>query len=316
MGFAGCRDSMDAVRPQSREYQQDDVRIVVSVDRSVTKIAEPCHVTVSVSTNASKEPPVVKVDEKTGTFTTIDVKRPQLETVDGRISVSQEFVFECYKSGQQSIPSLTFETAPSTTAANEHFLLRSDPVPMRVLSSVSVFDDPRRYYDDVNVIYPPRGALFYAAVVGVTLMALAALALALRPFLGCLIPARSPLAQALQQLDFFDGSNHRRHASAEAAIVAADTILRRFLQRHWRISAAQLTKTELIWISEWPDKLDGTTRADLEKLLQTADEVKFGQVEATMKSAAHALSATRAMISKVASKSHRNVIGPQVTTHV
>lgn len=314
LAFAGCESSINTGRPQRAENEQGEVRLVVTVDRSVARIAEPCHVTVEVFAPASKRLPAIEFDNRTGDVAIVDVAEPEVNTADGRTVHVQHFMFECYKSGAHSIPAVLVKVPDLQASASKdaQVLIRSEPIPLRVLSSISLFDDPRRFYDDVDVIDPPRGTAFQAFVAGFILVALTLLVLWLRPQLGALAPTRSPFKQALHQLGTLEERLQRRQIGSKEAIVAGELVLRQFLLQHWRLTAAQLTETELAWISAWPHRLDDSSRAALRSLLELASAVKFGEFEATPQMTARFLIASRmiviASISSPGEAKHREAV--------
>jgi hypothetical protein len=114
----------------------------------------------------------------------------------------------------------------------------------------------------------------------------------------------SPLGDARRRLNSIEGCSKREGWNAEVTIDAVDTVLRKFLQRHWRRIDSEMTSRELVWAAEWHWRLDESLRVNLQSLLQAADRIKFGQFQATPEMADRVLKLTRALIESAASPSH------------
>ena len=239
------------------------------VDRSEVQVADQFILTVSIVAPAGTRVVFPELVESLGDFHVVRSADQFNVPEDDQRRWTRIYTLESWESGALEIPAMYLTVAGQTVT--------TDPVPIKVKSSVEPQADPLQFRDlkELEEIEPDSRASMW---LGLAIVGLSALGL-LAWFLMKRRPRElAPDAWAYAQLGEVESSSAYRQGDRAATLPPLADILREYIQRRFGVAAPKQTTTEFLTSIQADDRLTEPRRAELQRLLAEVDQIKFASL--------------------------------------
>ena len=278
--------------------------VSATVSKSSVQVAEPFTLELTVNVPAGTRVIFPTTGDRIGDFDVVD--RQDLFDIPGAVSSdlrqwTQRLTLESIITGELSVPSIEIQIADQ----NGSRAVRSDPIPIRVISVLEDRHDPTQFRDiqsvvDITVPQTQSNAPLWWAVGGISGFT-CALAL------GMLISRRkqwlTPKQWALQQLDELGQEVNTESANTKLVSSELSNIIREYLQLQFDLPEAGRTLQELI------DQIESRGYANAElinslcALSTIADKAKFADLDLSPVGLKSLVAGSRQIVERLSSDS-------------
>ena len=283
---------------------------------SSVQVAQPFTVEFTVKANVGTRVVFPSIGDRLGEFDVVDTQDlfdvPDQTAGDLR-TWTRRLTLESIVTGELNIPAIEIHI----TGNSGPEVIRSKPIPIRIVSILEDRSDPTKFRDiqsvvDVAVPEVRSRLLAWCAWGGVSGLAFA---LAAGAFLRRRKQWLTPKQWALQELDQLDETVETGSASTEAVAVELSMIVRDFLQLQFALGESGQTTQELIEVIESRDDVGSELIHNLDALFSLADKAKFAGVEVSPAGLKNAVADARAIVETISSPSEsRSAQGSATTT--
>jgi hypothetical protein len=279
------------------------VKLRVSVDKQVARVAEPIHLILEVEAPRWTRVELPNLSDRLGDFDVRKSERakdvPSVETADVR-RWELKVTLETIKTGELAIPTLDVQYAADPKSPTFK-TLHSNPIKVRITSVLENRDDLRKFQDIKDVVdvpvpeLPSRTWIAWTAVGVGTVLASAAVA-------ALVINRRrrgpSPIEWALASLDDLQKLPVASAADAEAVFNEVVDVVREFFEFEFGLPTLSRTTREFLAQAANQVGLSEMARKRLTWLASLADEMKFARLGIGQEQVRHAFEQARAFIAE------------------
>jgi hypothetical protein len=295
-------DAGDTCAPQA-VVADGSVKLRVSVDKQVARVAEPIHLVLEVEAPRGTRVEMPNLSDRLGEFEVRGSERakdvPSAETADVRRWVLKA-TLETIKTGELSIPPLDVQYAVDAKSPTFK-TLRSNPVQIRIASVLENRADLRKFQDLKDVVdvavpeLPTRTWIVWTAVGVGTLLASIAIA-----FLVINRRRRgpSPAEWAIAAIEDLQKLPVTSAADAEAVFNEVVDIIREFFEFEFGVPTLSRTTREFLAQVANQVGLGDMERKRLTWLARLADEIKFARFGIGEQQVRQAFEQARALIAE------------------
>ena len=250
--------------------------VTVRVSSSAVQVAEPLTFEVTVTAPAGATVVLPTVTDQLGRFDVIDhhdVMDVPEAVGAGRRTWTRRLTLESILTGDLEVPSLELQVAVD----DRRQLLKTEPLPVRVLSVLEGRADPSQFRDIQSVVDVDIPQSASRAWVWWTLGGVGAIAV----FLAALtaIARRktwiTPNVWAVRELKQLRNSTAVESVDSDVVCQELTTIIRDYLQLQFDISASVQTTEELLCVVGTGKLLEPATASGFEELFLVTDHVRF-----------------------------------------
>ncbi len=278
----------------------EPTRVAVTPTHTSVRVAEPFWLDWTVTAPAGAKVTFPATGEKLGDFDILDRQDrfdiPSRDAADQR-TWTRRLQLESIVTGELKVPAIEIQVADGDSPQ----VVRSQPVPVQVVSVLEERGDPTQFHDiqsvvDVAVPSKPSRAWIAWTLAGLSALALAATAVAA-------VARRkrwlTPGQWALGQLDDLQRSSQKQHSDAAATQLAA--IMQNFLQLQFSLPEPGRTPEELLQVLTAKQCLDATTHEQLRSSFALADEAKFAGRSVSHAELETMIAQARSLVERIAS---------------
>jgi hypothetical protein len=295
-------DAGDTCAPQA-VVADGSVKLRVSVDKQVARVAEPIHLVLEVEAPRGTRVEMPNLSDRLGEFEVRGSERakdvPSAETADVRRWVLKA-TLETIKTGELSIPPLDVQYAADANSPTFK-TLRSNPVQIRIASVLENRADLRKFQDLKDVVdvavpeLPTRTWIVWTAVGVGTLLASTAVAVLV---INRRKRGPSPVEWAMAAIEDLQKLPVTSAADAEAVFNEVVDIIREFFEYEFGVPTLSRTTREFLAQVANQVGLGEMERKRLTWLARLADEIKFARFGIGEQQVRQAFEQARALIAE------------------
>lgn len=254
----------------------DQATVTAIASSAQVQVAEPFTVELRVTAAAGTQISLPAIRQQLGSFDVVDqhdVLDIPSEDSPGERIWTRRLTLESIVTGDLQIPAMEIQAVNGSDSR----IVRSDTIPIRVLSVLEDRADPTQFRDIqtvVDVHVPPQTSYNWvwwtAGGLGILALCGAAIAVVVRRRKWL-----TPNQWAQRELDSLQDSVAMQDGNSEQVLLELSSILRNYLEFQFEISAPTQTTEELLKLIASRRLLDAETAARYGEVFQMADLTKF-----------------------------------------
>ncbi|UUO04389.1 hypothetical protein M4951_13395 [Blastopirellula sp. J2-11] len=254
----------------------EPARVTTTPTQTSRHVAEPFWIDWTVTASAGVTVTFPATGDKLGDFDILDTQDlfdiPGVDSADRR-TWTRRLQLESIVTGELTVPALEIQVADP----NSSQILRSQAVPVQIVSVLEQRGDPMQFRDiqsvvDVAVPNRPSHAWMGWTLAGFSVVALTISAAIFTRRKRWLTPAQ----WATQQLDQLEAASHEQ--AGNAAVIQLASIMQSYAQMQFLPPEPGRTSEELLLELTEKELLDFPTLEQLRELFAMADEAKFARL--------------------------------------
>ena len=284
---------------QANANTVEGVSVTATPSQTSLQVAEPFWLEFTLAAPAGAKVTFPSMGERLGEFDILDKQDrfdiPGTGAEDQR-TWTRRLQLESIVTGELEVPPIEIQV----TDANTSQVIRSQPVPVRIVSVMEERGDPTQFRDIQSVVDVAVPANPSRAWIGWTLAGFAALALAIAA--AVVVTRRkqwlTPSQWAIQQLNELECASPNQESGAAASQLAA--VMRNFLQLEFSLPEPGRTAEELLQVVQAKKFVDAATLEQVQNIFALADEAKFAGLSVSSRNLQAMIDRARSLVQRIA----------------